>query len=70
MLNHLKDSRVVITERNAPRAVVLDYGEYEKIRKLVEMAEEGIQAMEIAGRKKRNRGRFLTHGELVAKLAR
>jgi prevent-host-death family protein len=65
MLECLKDSRVIITERNAPRAVVIDYDNYQKMRELIELAEEAMDAPEVHKRKKKNKGRFLSHKELV-----
>lgn len=69
MLKALKASRVIITERNQPQAVVLDYGHYQKIEELVEMAEEALMAPEVKRRKKRNRGKFLSHEGLVERLS-
>lgn len=65
MLRSLKQSRVIITERNTPKAVVLDYGDYKRLKGLIEMAEEGMDAIEIKTRKKRSK-KFLTHKEVVA----
>jgi PHD/YefM family antitoxin component YafN of YafNO toxin-antitoxin module len=67
MLKQLKVSRVILTDRNKPCAVVLDYEEYEKMRELIEMAEEGVDAIEIAKRKNRSKT-FLTHQQVMKAL--
>ena len=68
MLGALKHSRVIITERNAPRAVVLDYGDYQKMRELIDLAEEGLDAIEIAKRRKSSK-RFLSHDQALKVLS-
>ncbi|MBI2981999.1 MAG: type II toxin-antitoxin system Phd/YefM family antitoxin [Deltaproteobacteria bacterium] len=68
LLKALKHSRVVITERNTPRAVVLDYEDYQRMKDLVELAEEGIDAIEIESRRKKTK-KFLTHEQALKELS-
>lgn len=68
LLEALKHSRVVITERNTPRAVVLDYEDYQRMKDLIELAEEGIDAIEIERRKKKTK-KFLTHEQALKELS-
>ncbi len=68
MLKALKHSRVILTDRNAPRAVVIDYEDFEKMKELIEMAEEGMDAIEI-GRRKKQAKKFLTHEQALKALS-
>lgn len=65
MLDSLKGSRVVITDRNEPRAVVLDYDDYQRLQEFIEIAEEDDIAPEVQRRKKQNRGKFLSHNQVI-----
>lgn len=67
MLGSLKVSRVVITERNKPRAVVMDYEEFEKLKDLLDMAEEEMVAPEVIKRKKQAK-KFLSHQEMLKRV--
>lgn len=68
MLRALKHSRVILTERSVPRAVVLDYEDYQRTRDLIDMAEEGLDAITIEKRRRRGR-KFLTHEQALKKLS-
>ena len=68
LLKALKHSRVVITERNTPRAVVLDYEDYQRMKDLIELAEEGVDAIEIERRKKKTK-KFLSHEQALKELS-
>lgn len=68
MIEALKDSRVVLTERSRPCAVVLDYKEFKRMQDLIELAEEGIDAIEIKKRRKKS-PRFLTHDQVLKELS-
>lgn len=70
MLSLLKGSHVVITDRNTPRAVVLDYDQFNKMRDLIDMAEEELMAPVVLRRKMKSRGHFLSHEEIVKKISK
>lgn len=69
MLDSLKGSRVVITDRNEPRAVVLDYNDYQRLQEFIEMAEEDDMAMEVLKRKKQSKGKFISHDQVIKALS-
>lgn len=59
MLDSLKGSRVVITDRNEPRAVVLDYNDYQRLKEFIEIAEEDDIVPKVLKRKKQSKGKFV-----------
>lgn len=49
ILRNLKDHKIILEKHNSPVAVMIDYGQYETLEKLLEFAEDyvlGLMAKE------------------------
>lgn len=63
LLGHLREQRIVVTNRNRPCAVVLDYEEFKHLEALLDRAEEKIWAKKVKQRKRQKNKKSLTLAE-------
>ena len=65
ILQALKKGTVILTKRNRPIGVVLEYDEYQKMERLVEALEDTVLgAMAEEREKQADRSKYLSHAKM------
>lgn len=71
LLKFLQTHKVVLTKRNKPVGVVIEYEEFKKMAELIEMIEDTALGQIAMEREKRaKKGSYLTHDEMVRRVGR
>lgn len=71
LLKFLQTHKVVLTKRNKPVGVVIDYEEFKKMADLIELIEDtALGQMAMEREKSAKKESYLTHDEMVRRVGR